>query len=185
MNMARMALSCATGRLAASRSTKGSKMDDSRFDDIAREVARLPQSRRAAVRLLAGSLAGAVLGGVGHRATPVAAGLCSPSHPPRTSCPIYKTNNDGTASVSFVCVDLQTDNSHCGTCNTPCGAATCQVGVCTCPTSGRTLCNGRCVDTQTSAAHCGGCNRWCGRCGRNTPVNQCVAGVCSECPIDP
>jgi hypothetical protein len=154
-------------------------MENRRFDAIARQVAGLPQSRRATLRLLAGSLAGAVLGGVGLRATPAEACLCQP---PLSCCFGPPKCQDGICSTGApYCANLQTDNRNCGQCGKVCpSGTTCQSGGCRCP-SGLTLCGGLCVDLQTNTNHCGSCGRYCGRCGRYAPRNKCVAGVCEEC----
>ncbi len=69
------------------------------------------------------------------------------------------------------CVDLQTNNSNCGTCGHACTSGnTCQAGVCACPT-GQTDC-GTCVNLQTSKANCNACGTAC-------PGTQtCSGGVC-------
>jgi len=79
------------------------------------------------------------------------------------------------ATCGLTCVDTQTNNAHCGACDTPCtDGRTCRAGMCQAPTScptGQTSCGtpAICVDTQTDARHCG-------RCGNALPTGQlCVA----------
>ena len=57
------------------------------------------------------------------------------------------------------CVDLVTDERHCGRCGGACSP-------------GETCCGGGCVDAAVDPTHCGGCNRPC----RNPYV--CVERVC-------
>lgn len=77
-----------------------------------------------------------------------------------------------------LCVDLQTDSSHCGSCDTACAEnEVCTAGVCEgCP-DGTTSCDGSCVDTLQNDEHCGACGNACG--GGQT----CVMGSC-ECATD-
>lgn len=59
------------------------------------------------------------------------------------------------------CVDLQTTQTHCGSCGHDCGALPCIGGQCiSCPAN-QTLCDGRCVDTSVEPSHCGGCGQVC------------------------
>jgi len=54
----------------------------------------------------------------------------------------------GKTCCSGKCVDLQTDEEHCGGCNIVCK-------------QGKTCCDGKCVDLQTDKNHCGGCHKVC------------------------
>lgn len=80
------------------------------------------------------------------------------------------------------CFNLQTDNTHCGDCDTRCPVGTtCRAGVCTCPTS-LTLCGSRCVNTQGDQGNCGACENPC------SELTTCTNGSCScvpHCPTDP
>jgi hypothetical protein len=57
------------------------------------------------------------------------------------------------------CVDLQTNERHCGSCRNRCG-------------SKQTCCKGRCVNLQRSERHCGSCSNRC------ADGEECVDGVC-------
>lgn len=60
-----------------------------------------------------------------------------------------------------ICVDTNSDESHCGACNRPCRSdQICHNSSCTC--SGQTTeCNGACVDYQTDEENCGSCGNAC------------------------
>lgn len=110
---------------------------------------------------------------------------CAPAPPADTcdpACPTGAVCVDGACfcpvPTSFCgtdgCVDLQTDDQHCGTCTTVCATgATCVAGICTCPT-GQTECNGACVDLNTDEANCGSCGRIC------NSGETCSDGACCE-----
>jgi hypothetical protein len=73
------------------------------------------------------------------------------------------------------CVDLTSDATHCGACDTVCAAGSvCQVGACvtSCPTS-QLACDGGCVDPTSDGAHCGSCGTAC------VTGSHCVAGLCT------
>lgn len=66
------------------------------------------------------------------------------------------------------CVDLQTDEQNCGTCNHPAGNAgsemlTCRDGQPSCEDPDLSLCGLTCVGLGWDEANCGGCNRRCPR----------------------
>jgi hypothetical protein len=74
----------------------------------------------------------------------------------------------GRAECDGKCYKLDTDENHCGDCDTACAA-------------GETCCDGACVDLESDAANCGSCGTTCAE------AVACVAGVCdpsSECPAD-
>lgn len=80
----------------------------------------------------------------------------------------------GLTRCDEVCVDTETDPTHCGECFNACAGSPprCARGGCltvieVCP-RGLTLCNDRCVDTESDGANCGKCGNLCasGRCAR-------------------
>jgi hypothetical protein len=82
------------------------------------------------------------------------------------------------ASCDGVCVDLEADPTHCGSCDKACaipgqcvnGSCTvCSGSDCTCP-QGLTFCNGDCVNTASDAKNCGGCDSRC--------AMGCSSGIC-------
>jgi hypothetical protein len=86
----------------------------------------------------------------------------------------------GYSSCPAGCVDLTSDNSHCGTCGASCtGGKICTNSICQCPT-GQGLCGGTtCVDI-TAATHCSTNGITCTSCvGTATP--WCVSGACAQC----
>ncbi len=142
-------------------------------------------------------------------------------------CPVKYTCQNGTCiaqadpcaatggtSCGSACVDLRTNNDHCGACATKCGiGSNCQNGQCKavtkpcqsnaeCPTgqvcqngqcqascqAGQTLCGSLCVDLQTNNDHCGACGQKCGI-GAGCKAGSCkpVVPPCTsdaECPTD-
>ena len=88
----------------------------------------------------------------------------------------------GRTECGSSCYNLQTNNSHCGGCDTVCrGGTGCTTGVCTCPST-LTLCGTRCVNTQGDQGNCGGCGVAC------PDLSSCTAGFCScvpHCTTDP
>ncbi len=91
------------------------------------------------------------------------------------------------AECSGLCVDLQTDNSNCGTCGNTCGdGEICEKGKCEDKSSnpltclpGLSLCDGICVSLQNDTNNCGTCG--------NTCLNNrtCESGVCELPPPVP
>ncbi len=140
-----------------------------------------------------------------------------------SSCPsdeyICTTDSNGKSTCAFpcsgsktmchgICTDLQTDPTHCGSCDIACGdGITCNSGVCTnmCP-SGQTFCSNECLNfadlnieqcgsdgnlhCKTGFADCdqilaNGCEAaldttsHCGSCDNAcNPSNFCVQGMC-------
>lgn len=81
------------------------------------------------------------------------------------------------------CVDTQTNDQHCGTCNNVCPTdSECIDGTCECPKY-QEACNGQCVTTNLNADHCGTCNN---DCTGNTVCNggQCVDIDDVGCPSE-
>jgi hypothetical protein len=76
------------------------------------------------------------------------------------------------------CFDLQTNDAHCGACDTSCGTeASCGSGSCSCDTAGLTFCSGQCFDLENSYEHCGSCTHVC------TTGQICRNSVCSTPPL--
>lgn len=77
------------------------------------------------------------------------------------------------------CVDINSDENNCGSCNTPCPAGyICQSGSCVlnCP-PGQVNCGGNCVNLQSDEGHCGACGTACPQ------GTICQNGVCVlNCP---
>lgn len=86
----------------------------------------------------------------------------------------------GTVCCSDRCVDLDTEDDHCGSCDTAClSGQSCDVGSCLC-SSGFADCNidGDCeTDLDTSLASCGACGNAC-----LSDEGSCVAGAC-QCDV--
>jgi hypothetical protein len=90
----------------------------------------------------------------------------------------------GLTDCGGTCVDLQTNDFHCGGCMLGCAGD-------------QTCCGGRCVELQTHDFHCGGCMLGCagdqtcqgGVCVANAPVcdaglTDCGDGVCRDLQTD-
>lgn len=82
----------------------------------------------------------------------------------------------GSSICNMMCVDLQTNNSHCGVCDKRCpalfncvGGSCVGMGVCLPP---MLQCGATCIDPLTSNSHCGRCNNACGM------AQTCVNGSC-------
>ncbi len=81
----------------------------------------------------------------------------------------------GLSSCDGMCVDLQSNNLHCGGCGVACEVGQdCQQGACAilCQ-SPKEPCNGVCVNTQTDPANCGSCGNVC------TTGQACQSGACT------
>ena len=86
------------------------------------------------------------------------------------------TNCGGTTLDTVNCVNLLTDNDHCGLCTNSCDTSAgkyCSNGVCkqSCP-SGMTNCNSECRDLNYDSYNCGTCNHGCGK------DERCSLGKC-------
>ena len=116
--------------------------------------------------------------------------------PPTQSCSSNSCTCDEPLELcGEVCVDTQTDASHCGVCEHECAdpTGTCAEGECVacalngdCPATGQTcvdgecqcpneqqVCDASCVDLSQDDANCG-------RCGKACPVSQqCEGGTCA------
>jgi hypothetical protein len=82
----------------------------------------------------------------------------------------------GLTECSGECVNVDTDGSHCGDCDTECsGGLVCLNGDCATDCGVLTQCGTSCVDLDTDETHCGDCDVPC--------LGQCIAGECDlSCP---
>jgi hypothetical protein len=97
------------------------------------------------------------------------------------------------------CVDLDSDNDHCGACGNTCnGGKTCAAGKCTCPTMLPDECSGTCTDLKVDKNNCGKCGCPCpatapacgvGKCLLVCPTGQTGCGTTTNpnpnCPAIP
>ena len=111
------------------------------FDELAKGLAGGTISRGKALRLLGAALFGGAVASVPGVAW--ANDRCS----------------EGQTRCGDRCVNLQTNERHCGSCGNRCRST-------------QTCCKGKCVNTQTNERHCGGCFDRCDE------GKECVAGVC-------
>jgi hypothetical protein len=83
----------------------------------------------------------------------------------------------GQAICDSACVDLTSNNSHCGACGAACGGGSQCAGDqgCVCP-QGLTFCAGACVDVQSDSSHCGACGNFC-VIGAECSAGQCEGGA--------
>jgi hypothetical protein len=103
----------------------------------------------------------------------------------------------GLTSCSGTCVDLLSDNGHCGDCKTVCaGSDVCTKGSCAAPcTSGLTECSGVCVDLTSDSNNCSKCGTACPPgfvCDQSTCKVACDTGsrcgsatICYDIQTDP
>ncbi len=123
-----------------------------RFDELTKTLAQ-STSRRQALKVLGGSLAGGLLAALG-------VGTADAEECKRDG----KACKKGTQCCSGVCQNGQcvtpctTDGGTCSG-NSDCCSGNCSNGQC-CP-SGRTNCNGQCVDTDGDESNCGTCGNVC------------------------
>lgn len=113
------------------------------FDELARGLANGSVSRRQALRLVGSALVGAALASVPGVAW--------------AACP------EGQTRCGDRCVNLKTNERHCGSCRNRCRST-------------QTCCGGRCVNLQRNEYHCGSCFNRCA--GEGEQEDECVAGVC-------
>lgn len=86
--------------------------------------------------------------------------LCAPAN----TCP------DG-------CIDMKTDSTHCGNCDTKCDPGhQCVDGMCGGCFPGTAACGATCFNLNSDPQHCGNCTTVC-----PTP-STCVNGSCTGCP---
>ena len=118
------------------------------FDELTKGLATGAVSRRKALRWMGSALVGAALASV-----PAVAWA---------ACP------EGQTRCGDRCVNLKTNERHCGSCRNRCRST-------------QTCCGGRCVNLQTNERHCGSCFNRCA--GEGEEGDECVAGVCQGgCP---
>jgi hypothetical protein len=118
------------------------------FDDLAKGLASGTLSRGKVLRWMGGALVGAALASV-----PGVAWA-------NDRCP------EGQTRCGDRCVNLQTNERHCGSCANRCRST-------------QTCCKGRCVNLQGNERHCGSCFNRC------PEGSECVGGVCQAgggCP---
>lgn len=73
------------------------------------------------------------------------------------------------------CVDLGSDDDHCGMCGRECQDMLCSAGECASACgSGLETCDEACVDFASDPLNCGACERAC------HPSQECVAGECES-----
>jgi hypothetical protein len=111
------------------------------LDELAIGLANGTISRGKAIRWMGSALVGAALASVPGVAW--ANDRCS----------------EGQSRCNDRCVNLKTNERHCGSCRNRCG-------------SKQTCCNGRCVNLQQNEHHCGSCSNRCAE------GEECVDGVC-------
>ena len=95
-----------------------------------------------------------------------------------SNCPGIQTICSG------VCVNLNSDPNHCGTCENNCTSGQfCLRGACTqpCPSGPGLMCDGKCVDIMTDPNNCGGCGRKVNLYGVWGPPDGGTAEVLGRC----
>jgi hypothetical protein len=113
------------------------------FDELARRLASGSLSRRKALRLMGGLLVGGTLGS-----------LPGVAWADDDRCP------QGRTRCRERCVDLKTNERHCGSCRNRCA-------------SNQRCCNGHCINPQKNENHCGSCGHRCAQ------GSECMGGTCS------
>ena len=89
-----------------------------------------------------------------------------------TECPPALDRCDGRT----LCVDLDSDRYHCGSCSEACAAGeSCVGGGCVCSVGG-VVCDGMCIDPGTDRENCGACGRVCD--------GECAGGDCTPAYFD-
>jgi sugar lactone lactonase YvrE len=79
----------------------------------------------------------------------------------------------GQDSCGAACVNLQTDETNCGTCGTTCASGEiCTNGVCTACNIPQTICSGACVSVRSDPNNCGTCSHVCSS-------GTCTGGFCN------
>ncbi len=162
-------------------------MNPTRFDEFTKALARTT-SRRQALLLIVGTLAGTVLAGCGSSCSSdsdcsgsqtCVNGMCSSSNSSSSSSDTNSSSNSSSSSsgsgcsgsetsCSGTCVDTNTDFNNCGSCGNQCTG------------SNAGCCNGSCVDRNTDINNCGSCGFACTT--GTTP--GCCTGVCTDLGSD-
>jgi hypothetical protein len=121
---------------------------ESSLDELAKGLATGAVSRRKALRWMGGALVGAALASV-----------------PGVAWANDDRCSEGQTRCGERCVNLQTNERHCGSCSNRCRST-------------QTCCKGRCVNLQTNERHCGSCSNRCAE------GQECVGGMCQGggCP---
>jgi hypothetical protein len=139
-------------------------MDSGRFDALTKYVAR-GASRRRTLASIATSLFASVVPVAGRQAAAACKKVGKNCEKSKDCCEKAKCKNgtcrckDGYKNCDGTCKNLDTDEKHCGSCNTRCA-------------SGEKCCEGECADRQTNRDHCGACGNAC------APTEDCVEGSC-------
>jgi hypothetical protein len=147
-------------------------MDERRLDGIARLVAAGIARRRFAAGLAAAALGEMSQSPIARAGCKRVDQRCDKSNDCRdgAACKGGKCNcKNGRDECGGKCYKLDTDEKHCGDCDTACGA-------------GETCCDGTCTELSSDSANCGACGTTCAE------SEECVAGACdpppSGCPAD-
>lgn len=183
-------------------------MDGNSFDALAKSWSAGP-SRRALLRGIAGGVSAGLLAAV--RVHSVAAACtqygracgsndaCCSGNCERGKCACAS----GKTRCGGRCVDLRSNETHCGACDRPCPEGKqCRHGVCTCSPFGaacrdntsccsgncvggacacraiHTRCGKRCVDLRWDIENCGACGQACPRSNDIGLTRVCRAGTC-------
>ena len=125
-------------------------------------------------------------------------GLCVTIQDPGSQCSGVFQHCPG-ASAANECVNLATDDAHCGACDGACATdENCISGVCTKDCGNLQLCGTACADLKTEPLHCGTCDNACnsgqvctdgtcgcetGKCGDNCTLTLCQ-GACADTQTD-
>jgi hypothetical protein len=115
------------------------------FDELTKGLATGAVSRGKALRWMGGALVGAALAAI----------------PGVAWADDYRCS-EGQTRCGDRCVNLQTNERHCGSCGNRCRST-------------QTCCKGRCVNLQRNERHCGSCFNQC------FEGSECVGGLC-RCP---
>ncbi len=105
--------------------------------------------------------------------TPGATNESPTDETPTTQNPNIPECAEGQDFCQGACLDVLTNDAHCGGCDNVCGEGLiCVAGECGCEQGD--YCDGACVDTSTDSAHCGTCGNAC------SGGAVCDAGACAQ-----
>ena len=152
-------------------------MDGSRFDNLSRAFS-LSSTRRSAIRAaVATAIGGASVVALAESGSAQvvcrSAGqactrnkqCCSDACDTRRSAPSNQRNKcycpNGRTDCGNACVDLTSDENHCGACGIACGG-------------GETCCNGTCRDLDADRDNCGTCGKRCTNAAHICDEGGCV-----------